>query len=219
MIGTFNQQIQFSRKIGGYRRIFEGQVKLIEGGFKANLVDLPSAGNVLPAGTPLYCDEVNRTVVPLITYKVLAVDADASTIKVEKLFSGTRAKVGGYLVVLPNADLSATGTAMQISEIDNSNEGFDILTVDKVAVEGTAIVAEGDIIADATSAGKLKVSQVNALAPYDTCLDPEAYACDIDGAYACFDRSVLVRRMPPVNDAIWASLKANDCYFRRSNRK
>lgn len=312
-IGTFNQKIQFSKKIGGYRRIFEGQVKLIEGGFSANLSDLPAAGNVLPAGTPMYCDESTRKAVPLITYNVIAVDTAKNVIKVEKKFSGTRAKVGGYVMVLPAADLSTSGTAMQITAIDNSNDDYDLLTVDavaasgstsynavpmddlftpvtpesgdnpysegwyiktaantytkctdtdttvvdetvyceskspkalglyednagatattdtevnltktyyeKVVTPGTAYVSANDIIADCKSEGKLKVTQVNALAPYDTCLDPEAIACDLDGAYACFDRSVLVRRMPPVNDAIWASLKANDCYFRRSNRK
>ncbi len=210
--GTFNQRIEFSGKIGGFRKVFEGQVKTLVGGFNYDIKDLPSPGNVLPAGTPVYCDEVARTIVPLITFEVVSVDG--KKVHVKKFNAGTRAKVGNLLIVVPDDLTKAANAAATISEIDNSNSDYDILTVDAVP-EG---MVEGSVICIANS--ELKVKCVpNTLSPYDICLSNEAVAADGDGAWACYDFPVLERRMPPITDSIKKALADAGCFFRWSNRK
>lgn len=199
LIGTFNQRIQFSGKVGGYRRVFEGQPKILVGGFDWDLNDLPTYGNVLPAGTPVYVDEEARTIKPLYGFKVYE-DASDTTLKVEKIFAGTRAKVGMTI-----------GTS-KVTAIDSSNEGFDILTMDG------AQTAKKDDILYGTVDGKDIKDKVNGLTPYDICLDPDSKAADGDAAWNCLDKPVLVRRMPPVTDEVLANINKNGCFFRWSYR-
>jgi len=210
--GTFNQQVQFSGKIGGFRKVFEGEVKLLVGGFNYDIKDLPAAGNVLPAGTPVYCDEQARTIVPLITFRVKSVAE--GEIRVEKFNEGTRAKVGDSLIVIPNNLTTAAAAAAKVTEIDNPNADFDILKVNAVP-EG---MVEGSILCIANAQLKPKCVP-NALTPYDTCLAKEAVAADGDGAWNCLDFPVLERRMPPITDAIKKALADAGCFFRWSNRK
>lgn len=212
--GTFNQRVQFSGKIGGFRKVFEGQVKLLVGGFNYDIKDLPTPGNVLPAGTPVYCDEVARTIVPLITFRVKAVEG--KDIHVEKFNEGTRAKVGQTLIVVPEdlTKAAAADAAAQIKSIDNSNATYDILTVDAIP-EG---VEEGAVICIANDEYKAKCVP-NALTAYDTVLSNEAVAADGDGAWNCLDFPVLERRMPPITDSIKKALADAGCFFRWSNRK
>lgn len=210
--GTFNQRVQFSGKIGGFRKVFEGQVKLLVGGFNYDIKDLPTPGNVLPAGTPVYCDEAARTIVPLITFRVKTVDGKA--IHVEKFNAGTRAKIGNLLMVVPEDLTKAAPAVAQVMSIDNSNDSYDILTVDAVP-DG---VEEGSVICIANDEYKVKCVP-NALTPYDTVLANEAVAADGDGAWNCMDFPVLERRMPPITDSIKKALADAGCFFRWSNRK
>ncbi len=210
--GTFNQQVQFDGRIGGYRRVFEGQVKLLVGGFRYDLKDLPLPGNVLPAGTPVYCDEEARTIVPLRTFKVVAVDGNK--VHVEKFFAGTRGKVGESLIIVPDDFANAAKAAMAVSEIDNSNSGYDILTVDEVPTG----VGVGSILCIGNE-DKTARCVPNTITPYDTCISKEAVAVDGDGAWNCMDFPVLERRMPPITDSIKKALADAGCFFRWSNRK
>lgn len=210
--GTFNQQVQFDGRIGGYRRVFEGQVKLLVGGFQYDLNDLPLPGFVLPAGTPVYCDEQARTIVPLRTFKVVAVAN--GKVHVEKFNAGTRVKVGESLIVVPDDFANAAKAAMEVSAIDNSNSGYDILTVDSIP-EG---IVAGTILCIG-NADKTARCVPNALSPYDICLSKEAVACDGEGAWNCMDFPVLERRMPPITDSIKKALADAGCFFRWSNRK
>lgn len=210
--GTFNQNVQFDGRIGGYRRVFEGQVKLLVGGFNFDLKDLPAPGNVLPAATPVYCDEAARTIVPLRTFKVVKIEG--TEVHVEKFFAGTRVKVGESLIAVPSDLTTAAAAAMTVSEIDNSNAGYDILTVDAVP-EGIAV---NSVICIAGADKKVRCIP-NALTPYDICLDEKAVACDGEGAWNCLDFPVLERRMPPITDSIKKALADAGCFFRWSNRK
>lgn len=197
-IGTFNQSVRYSTKIGGYRRVFEGHVSLLVGGFSFDLNDLPEAGNVLPAGTPVYVDEVARTIKPLYGFKVLKNDGTALT--VEKGLSGTRAKVG------------MTIEGQKVASIDKSDPTCDVLTME--AAVTTAKV--GGVVYGVMDGKDIK-TKVNALTPYDTCLDPNAVSADGDGAWAS-DFPVLETRMPPITDEVKKALNSNGCFFRFSNR-
>lgn len=197
-IGTFNQSVRYSTRIGGYRRVFEGHVSLLVGGFSFDLNDLPEAGNVLPAGTPVYVDEVARTIKPLYGFKVLKNDGTALT--VEKGLSGTRAKVG------------MTIEGQKVASIDKSDPTCDVLTM--AAAVTTAKV--GGVVYGVMDGKDIK-TKVNALTPYDTCLDPHAVSADGDGAWAS-DFPVLETRMPPITDEVKKALNSNGCFFRFSNR-
>lgn len=197
-IGTFNQSVRYSTKIGGYRRVFEGHVSLLVGGFSFDLNDLPETGNVLPAGTPVYVDEVARTIKPLYGFKVLKNDGTALT--VEKGLSGTRAKVG------------MTIEGQKVASIDKSDPTCDVLTME--AAVTTAKV--GGVVYGVMDGKDIK-TKVNALTPYDTCLDPHVVSADGDGAWAS-DFPVLETRMPPITDEVKKALNSNGCFFRFSNR-
>lgn len=215
--GTFNQGVEFSGKIGGVRRVFEGQVKLLVGGFKYNLADLPSAGNVLPAGTPVQVDEQARTIKPLIAFEVVGIDsADAKKIKVATYNEGARGKVGMTLGICP-ASLSsavASGKYATVSAFA-MNEGYaDVELSD--ALTGLAV---GDVIVELGASDKKVKAVPNALTPYDICLDADATSCDGDAAWASYDFPVLERRMPVLNPVIKKALADAGCFFRFSNRK
>ena len=61
--GTYNQIIKKAgTKFGGALVVFEGHPQLLVGGFNFNLNDLPAPGVVMPCGTPVYCDEAERTI-------------------------------------------------------------------------------------------------------------------------------------------------------------
>lgn len=197
-IGTFNQSVCYSTKIGGYRRVFEGHVSLLVGGFSFDLNDLPEAGNVLPAGTPVYVDEVARTIKPLYGFKVLKNEGTALT--VEKGLSGTRAKVG------------MTIEGQKVASIDKSDPTCDVLTM-----EAAVTTAKAGGVVYGVMDGKDIKTKVNALTPYDTCLDHHAVSADGDGAWAS-DFPVLETRMPPITDEVKKALNSNGCFFRFSNR-
>lgn len=211
--GTFSQNVKFNGKIGGSRRVFEGKPELLTGGFAFDLKDLPKAGSVLPAGTPVCVDELKRTIKPLQTFAVKEVSG--TTIKIVKavggVSTGTRIKSGDTLVILGN-DLTAAGTAIKVSAVDSSNEEYDVLTVD--AATG---VSETTILAMAQSDGK-PYCVPNALLAYDKCLDENAYEAYGEAAFFSA-RPVYERRMPPINDAVKKALAAAGCFFRFSQSR
>lgn len=211
--GTFSQNIKFNGKIGGSRRIFDGKPELLSGGFVFDLKDLPKAGSVLPAGTPVCVDEQKRTIKPLQTFVVKEVSG--TTIKVVKsvggVSTGTRIKVGDNLVIL-GTDLSVAGTAIKVTDVDGSNDEYDTLTVN--AATG---VSTTTILAMATTDGK-PYCIPNALLAYDKCLDEKAYEAYGEAAFFSA-RPVYERRMPPINDSVKKALAGAGCFFRFSQSK
>ena len=199
-IGTFNQNIRISNKIGGYRGVFEGNLSIDTGGYNWDLNDLPTPGNVLPAGTPVFVDEEKRTIKPLYGFKVVEKVTASATVKVEKIFAGTRAKVG------------MTFGDKKVQAIDSSNEKFDVLTLD------AAVTLEKDAVVFGTVDGNNITTKVNGLTPYDICLDPNAASANGDVVWAMLDKAILVRRMPPITDEVKKALINNGCFFRFSNR-
>ena len=212
--GTFNQSVKFSGKIGGARKVFEGQVKLLVGGFSFNLEDLPTAGNVLPAGTPVQVDEQARTIKPLIAFEVVKVDAeDPKKIQVKSYGEGTRLKAGMALGLMPSTLTSASTAYTTVSSFAIGDDVNEVVLAG--AISGLSV---GSIIVE-VGASDHKVKAIpNALTPYDICLDKDAVACDGDAAWGCFDFPVLERRMPVINDAIKKALADAGCFFRFSNR-
>lgn len=212
--GTMNNLTKWKKSWGGAVRCFDSKPTLLVGGFKFTLTELPESGNVLPAGSPVYCDEVNRTISPLYLFGVKAVDTEGKKITVVKGMEGTRVKVGMTLIMLGDSLDSAATTNMTVTAIDSTAEDVDVITVD--AVESG--LAEGKVIAQSNGERKVKVVP-NALTPYDTCVDEDAFACDGEGAWACYDTPVLENRIPVLPTVIKNALREAGCYFRFSNRK
>jgi len=209
--GTFNQIVKGNSKFGGTLVVFEGKPELLVGGFNFNLDDLPAAGDVLPCGTPVYCDEQARTITPVITAKIAAVDATDNKVitLADNGFAQTALKVGDVVGLLPANLANAASAYAQVA----AKEG-NVITL-SASIQGAA--ADGVLaVVDGTSH---KVKAVpNALLPYDVVRDAAAISVDGDGMWSN-DRPILERRMPPVNDAIKEALAAAGCQFRWSNRK
>ena len=212
--GTANNQTKWSKSWGGVVKCFESKPTLLPGGFAFKLEDLPLSGNVLPAASPVYCDETERSITPLYLFSVTNVDESENKIAVVKGFEGTRVKVGMKLIIL-GTDLSAAAeSVMTVTAIDPSASDVDVITVDAKA----SGIKATDVIAEANSESKVKVIP-NAITPYDTCVDEDGYACDGDGAWAVYDTPILERRIPVLPDVIKKALKDAGCVFRFSNRK
>ena len=227
MIIGYDQVLKASGNIGGAKVVFEGHPKLLIGGFDFDLNDLPGAGVVLPCGTPVYCDEANRTITPLITLKVKTVDGvDAKKITVyDNGFNGPAVKVGDKVAII-NATLATEYT--NTAQVGSTPASYAFVSI--ASVEGNAIVldnvlaslAADDIIVvvaenETTHKAAIKGTP-NALLPYDLVYDKAATAVHGDGAYSN-DRPVLVRRMPPITDAIKTALANAGCTFKWSDRK
>ncbi len=217
--GTINNYVKFSKSFGGVRKCYEGKPEIAVGGFKCETTDMPSNGSAMAAGTAVFYDEQARTIVPLYTFKVLEVDTEAKTVKVEKFETGSIAKVGMKLLVVGDDLTQAVTNIATVTAIDSDAADYDVLTMDEVVADSSAFIAEGDVLAEAKSSEVKKVKVVpNGLTYCDNVLDGDAYAIDIDPVYFCI-RPVLERRMPPLTDSLKKALIANGCYFNFSNRK
>lgn len=207
--GTFNQIIKGQHnKFGGALVVFEGHPQLLVGGFNYSLDDLPPAGAVLPCGTPVYCDEANRTITPVITAKVKS--RQGAVITLESYgFDQCAFKPGDVVGMLQDdltkpTDIYATVTAVDGSSITLDHEVADI-------------TANGIIVALDATTHRIKVLP-NAITPYDVVRDENAISVDGDGMIGN-DRPLLERRMPPYNDALKAAVQANGHKLTFSNRK
>lgn len=211
--GTFNQVIKTgAKKMGGALVVFEGHPQLLVGGFNYDLNDLPPAGVVLPCGTPVYCDEANRTITPLVTAKVKTIGTGKTLVLEDNGFGMTAFKVGDTIGRIPSDLTQAVG------ENDFSGE---VTAVDGNTITvstSTSVLIVGDILVqiDATTS-KVKVVP-NAITPYDVVRDADAISVDGDGMIGN-DRPLLERRMPPYNDALKAAVQANGHKLTFSNRK
>lgn len=124
--------------------VYQGTAKdiqLLQGGCLLNTTGL-TAGNIIPAGTPVVYDEVTRVASILHNARAQA-NAVASAVNypVEK---GHSLAVGDYL-----ASGAVGGKAFAITAIDTSNASFDTITV------GTTIgaVTAGDLLFASTATG------------------------------------------------------------------
>lgn len=124
--------------------VYQGTAKdiqLLQGGCLLNTTGL-TAGNIIPAGTPVVYDEVTRVASILHNARAQA-NAGASAVNypVEK---GHSLAVGDYL-----ASGAVGGKAFAITAIDTSNASFDTITV------GTTIgaVTAGDLLFGSTATG------------------------------------------------------------------
>lgn len=208
--GTVGAVVNASQNFGGGLVVFEGKPELLVGGFNFNMDDLPAVGDVLPCGTPVYCDEAAdaRSITPIITAKVTAVSG--STVTVEDLgFGSTPFKVGATVAELGD-DL--TQAASNYATISSKNG--NVLTLSG-AVTGLAV---GEILVEVDATTHKVKGAPNALLPYDIRRGDNETGRTGDGMYRN-DRPILERRMPAVNAAIKTALANAGCTFRWSNRK
>ena len=213
--GTINNYVKWSKNWGGVRKCYEAKPTLLVGGFDCKIADMPLYPNAMAAGTLVFADETAgvRSIVPLFTFKVTAVDSENNTITVEKFETGSIAKSGMKLIVVGSDLATAAAKVATIASIDASALDVDVLTVD--SVEGISV---GDVLAEAGADKKVKVVP-NALTYCDNVLDPDAYAIGVDAVWNCIDKPVLERRMPPLTASLKKALADNGCFFRFSNRK
>ena len=212
-VGTFNQVIKGNHNgFGGALVVFEGHPQLLVGGFNYDLNDLPPAGVVLPCGTPVYCDEANRTITPLVTAKVNTVGPGKTLILEDNGFKMTAFKVGDTIGRIPD-DLD--------SAVDNNDFSGEVTAVNGNIITvstSTSILAAGDILVQLNPTSKKVKVVPNAITPYDVVRSADAIAVDGEGMIGN-DRPLLERRMPPYNDALKAAVQANGHKLTFSNRK
>lgn len=188
--------------------VLEGHPELLVGGFNFDLADLPAAGDVLPCGTPVNCDEATRKIIPVITGKVKTVSGTKVTLE-DLGFGNVAFKVGDTVAELGSDLTEAAENTATIASIDGTE-----LTL-SAAVTGLAV---GDILVQVDATSKKVKAVPNALLPYDVVRDADAISVDGDGMWKN-ERPVLERRMPAINDAIKAALVAAGCDIKFSNRK
>jgi hypothetical protein len=208
--GTVGAVVQASANFGGGLVVFEGKPELLIGGFDFNMDDLPAVGDVLPCGTPVYCNEAAeaRSITPIITAEVVAVDGSTVTLK-DNGFGNVAFKVGATVGELP-ADLTSAATYYATVSKKEGNK----LTLSG-AITGLTV---GDILVEVAADSKKVKAIPNALLPYDIRRGENEISRTGDGMYKN-DRPILERRMPAINDAIKTALKNAGCDFKFSNRK
>ncbi len=207
--GTYNQIIKkASTRMGGALVVFEGHPQLLVGGFNFNLDDLPAPGCVLPCGTPVYCDEATRVIIPVITAKVASREGKVINL-VSFGFDRCAFKVGDVVGSLPDNLSSASTAYSTVTAVD----GNTITLADEVA----NITANGILAVLNSTNHKVKAAP-NAILPYDVVRSADAVSVDGDGMIGN-DRPLLERRMPPYNDAMKAAVQANGHKLTFSNRK
>lgn len=214
IISSADNHIQFSGKVGGARAVYEGHLMILVGGcmFKKDQMPLYPAG-VLPAGTPVYCDEVARTFDIHYAFSVAEAATASTTLKVAKGFEGSRIKVGMHLIPAQSDVATAADATFAVTAVDTSNEAYDIVTL------GSAITAAvGAVLWEADSTTKKIKVLPNALTDRDKVRYAETYMVDGAAAFGC-DGAVLERRIPPISDAVKAYMRSQDCFFRFSNHK
>lgn len=147
-------------------------------GFDIDKTNLPADMKYLPKGAPLALDATGLKVVLVKTAKTVAVaESGATSVKVDK----DHALVVGDVVA-----------GSEISQIDASNDEYDILTVSALGEE----VAAGTVIADANAEKVIGLNYATVkLDSYPSCtLTIQAYEIEED-------------TLPyPVNDAIKTAL-------------
>lgn len=225
MITGYDQVLKASGSFGGAKVVFEGKPELLIGGFNFATEDLWGAGVVLPCGTPVYCDEANRTIYPIRTFKVKAVDGvDAKKIElVSNGFNGPALKAGDKVAIINDTlttayeNTTAGGTTTYNFVTVSSVDGDDIVLANELAnVAANSVLI---VVTENTTTHKAAIKNVpNALLPYDKVYDAAATLVHGDGAYTN-DRPVLERRMPPITAAIKTALANAGCTFKWSDRK
>lgn len=215
MITGYDQVIKASGSFGGAKVVFEGKPELLVGGFDFDLEDLPGAGVVLPCGTYVNCNEATRKITPLITLEVKGISqADAQNIElVSNGFNGPAVKVGDAVAII-NSTLDAEYTSYAtVAAVDGFNITLDA-ALTGLAAGNILVVVKVD-----SDAGKAAIKAVpNTILPYDKVYDAAATIVRGDGMWKN-SRPLLVRRMPPITDAIKAALAAAGCQFKYSDRK
>ena len=103
-------------------------------------------------------------------------------------------------MVMPST-LTGTGTAVSITDIDNSNSSYDVITVDATL----GALSAGDILAEAAEAGSGK-----ALMAVANRLTRDEVFVQLDGLqYSCapvYFGSVYMNRIPQLSDLEMANM-------------
>lgn len=214
LISMADNHIEFSGSVGGARAVYEGHLHILVGGcmFKLNQLPLYPAG-ILPAGTPVYCDEEARTFDIHYAFAVAEAATSSTSLKVAKGLEGSRIKVGMHLIPAQNDVATAADATFEVTAVDTSNAAYDTVTL------GSAITAAaGDVLWEADSTTKKIKVLPNALTDRDKVRYADTFMVDGAAAFGS-DGAVLERRIPPISPAVKAYMRSQDCFFRFSNHK
>jgi hypothetical protein len=176
-------------------------IQLLQGGVALATTGL-AADTIIPAGTPVVYDEVNRTATLLGT--AVAQANAISTATSYLVLKGHTLKVGDYL-----ATGAAGGKAYAITAIDTSNSAYDTITV------GTTIgaVTAGDLLYASTATGATSSAYpaVNGLLYADTVVNASGTVEEIS---VVIRGTVYARRVP--YNASLATALANKIIYSQS---
>lgn len=176
-------------------------IQLLQGGVALATTGLP-ADTVIPAGTPVVYDEVNRTATILGTAVAQATAGGTATDYL--VLKGHTLKVGDYL-----ASGAAGGKAYAITAINTSNSAYDTVTV------GTTIgaVTAGDLLYASTATGATSSAypSVNGLLYADTLVNATGVVEEIS---VVIRGTVYARRVP--YNATLATALANKIIYSQS---
>ena len=161
------------------------------------------AGLFLPAGTPVAYSEANRTITPLVYFKVNQyTSSTADTINVDACVYGNEflPAVGDAIMVVPST-FSGTGKAIAVTGVAKNFEGgYDVT----IAHQGTPPCQAGDYLVIAAEAGSSKAMAVvpNAYLYNDICINPtlngeELVSVNASGSVVDFHaEGILINRTP-----------------------
>lgn len=166
-----------------------------------NISNLPAAGSVIPAGTPVEVNTEAHTVKVLNFFKVHTnVGTGDTELKVVVLPGLPRLKAGNFLMVAP-ATVATTGTAITIGTVTQGTE-YDTITI--VANSLGALTA-GDLLVEAAATGgsKLMYAIPNALTANDVYVDADTTYATVACVYS---GKVYAKRTPFMSNAVKVNL-------------
>lgn len=188
-----NNNIRWRDKVGGSRTVFEGNIRTRVGGCEIAISELPDYPNVLPAGSPIYQDEIKRTTQVHYEFE-LKEAASTTSVKVVKGPEGTRIKKGMALIVEQNTMDTGASAKYTVAEVDSSNADYDVVTLD------TALTANAGTIlweANPQATGSKYYVKVkpNGLTNVDLVAVPGTYSVKCASVYFS-EYPIILRRIP-----------------------
>lgn len=166
-----------------------------------NVTNLPAAGSVIAAGSPVEVNTEAHTVKVLNFFKVhTAVGTSDTELKVVVLPGLPRLKAGNFIMV-PPATLTGTGTAITVGTVTQGTE-YDTITI---VANSLGALAKGSLLVEAaaTGASKTMYAYPNALTANDVYVDANTTYATVAGVYS---GKVYAKRTPFMSDAVKANL-------------
>lgn len=165
------------------------------------VTNLPDAGGLIAAGSPVEMDTAAHTAKVLNFYKVHeTIDTSATELKISVLPGLPRLKAGVF-IMKPPTTLTGTGTAITVGAV-TQGDVFDTITI--VANSLGALTA-GDLLVEAaaTGSGKALYCIPNCLTADDVYVDAATIVATVAGVYS---GKVYAKRTPLMSTVVKANM-------------